>query len=53
MNAVEIKEAVSRLAEVPFDPERLEKLFELYTQMTSRQASSNKPVKRNTKGADA
>ena len=40
------------------DTERLEKLFELYTQMTSRQASekntgSNQPVKRKTKGADA
>ena len=35
------------------DTERLEKLFELYTQMTSRQASTNKPVKRKTKGADA
>ena len=35
------------------DTERLEKLFELYTQMTSRQAATNKPVKRKTKGADA
>ena len=40
------------------DTERLEKLFELYTQMTSRQASEKKtwakqPVKRKTKGADA
>jgi hypothetical protein len=37
------------------DTERLEKLFDLdlYSQMTSRQASTNKPVKRKTKGADA
>jgi hypothetical protein len=40
------------------DTERLEKLFELYTQMTSRQAAekktgSKKSVKRKTKGADA
>jgi hypothetical protein len=32
------------------DTERLEKLFELYTQMTARQASPNKPAKRKTKG---
>ena len=32
------------------DTERLEKLFELYTQMTSRQAPTNQPVKRKTKG---
>ena len=40
------------------DTERLEKLFELYTQMTARQASTKetgpkKPAKRKTKGADA
>ena len=35
------------------DTERLEKLFELYTQMTSRQASTNQPIKRKTNGADA
>ena len=28
------------------DTERLEKLFELYSLMTSRQASTNQPVKR-------
>ena len=35
------------------DTERLEKLFELYTQMTARQTSTNNTVKRKTKGADA
>lgn len=35
------------------DTERLEKLFELYTQMTAREASPPKPSKRNKKGADA
>ena len=35
------------------DTERLEKLFELYTQMTARQASPKKPAKRKAKGADA
>ena len=35
------------------DTERLEKLFELYTQMTARQAAPKKPAKRKTKGADA
>ena len=34
------------------DTERLEKLFELYTQMTARQASPRKPAKRKAKGAD-
>ncbi|WP_041430809.1 hypothetical protein [Synechococcus sp. PCC 6312] len=29
---------------------RLEKLFELYTKMTSQQASSKNPAKRKTKG---
>ncbi len=33
------------------DTERLEKLFELYTQMTARQAAK-KPAKRKAKGAD-
>jgi hypothetical protein len=32
------------------DTERLEKLFELYTKMTSQPASSNKPVNRAPKG---
>jgi len=31
------------------DTERLEKLFELYTKMTSQQASPKKPVKGKTK----
>ncbi len=35
------------------DTERLEKLFELYTQMTARQASPKKPAKRKAKGDDA
>jgi hypothetical protein len=35
------------------DTERLEKLFELYTQMTAPQAAPKKPAKRKTKGADA
>jgi len=36
------------------DTERLEKLFELYTEMTARQqAAPKKPAKRKTKGADA
>jgi hypothetical protein len=35
------------------DTERLEKLFELYTQMTARQASPKKPAKRKAKEADA
>ena len=35
------------------DTERLEKLFELYTQMTSRQASPKKPTGRKKKGADS
>jgi hypothetical protein len=34
------------------DTERLEKLFELYTQMTAPQAAPKKPAKRKTKGAD-
>jgi hypothetical protein len=35
------------------DTERLEKLFELYTEMTGPQAVPKKPAKRKTKGADA
>jgi hypothetical protein len=35
------------------DTERLEKLFELYTQMTVRHAAPKKAAKRKTKGADA
>jgi hypothetical protein len=35
------------------DTERLEKLFELYTQMTARQASPKKPDARKKKGVDA
>jgi hypothetical protein len=35
------------------DTERLETLFELYTQMTARQAPAAKPAKRKTKGPDA
>jgi hypothetical protein len=37
------------------DTERLEKLFEMYTQMTAKQAATtpNKPAKRRTKGAQA
>jgi hypothetical protein len=35
------------------DTERLEKIFELYTQMTGRQASPKKPDGRKKKGADA
>jgi hypothetical protein len=35
------------------DTERLEKLFELYTQMTSRQAAPKKTAKRKAKGEDA
>ncbi len=35
------------------DTERLEKLFELYTQMTARQASVKKPVVRRIKAAKA
>ena len=35
------------------DTERLEKLFELYSQMTAGQASPKKPAKRKTKGSDA
>ena len=38
------------------DTERLEKLFELYTQMTTKQGSpktAKKPGKRKKKGADA
>ena len=46
MNAVEIEEAVSRLAEAPFDPEDFPDASEMKT-------GSNKPVKRKTKGADA
>jgi hypothetical protein len=34
------------------DTERLEKLFELYTQMTARQAAPKKPSARKTKAAD-
>jgi len=34
------------------DTERLEKLFDLYTKMTARQAASAKPAKRNTKGVN-
>ena len=33
------------------DTERLEKLFELYTKMTSQQPSSKKPANRKPKGA--
>jgi hypothetical protein len=32
------------------DSDRLEKLFELYTKMTSQQASLKQPAKRKTKG---
>ena len=36
------------------DTERLEKLFEIYTQMTAKPATSaKKPAKRKTKGTDA
>jgi hypothetical protein len=35
------------------DTERLEKLFELYTQMTSRPAAPKKAAARETKVADA
>jgi hypothetical protein len=35
------------------DTERLEKLFELYTQMTGRQASTKKAATRETKPSDA
>ncbi|MBX3415841.1 MAG: class I SAM-dependent DNA methyltransferase [Pirellulales bacterium] len=35
------------------DTERLEKLFELYTEMTAREASSKKPAKSKPKEADA
>jgi hypothetical protein len=35
------------------DTERLEKLFELYTQMMARQTSGKKPPSRKTKGAEA
>lgn len=35
------------------DTERLEKLFELYTEVTAPQAVPKKPAKRKTKGADA
>ena len=35
------------------DTERLEKLFELYTQMTARQTPPKKPANRKMKGADA
>ena len=35
------------------DTERLEKLFELYTQMTAGPASPRKPAGRKKKGADA
>lgn len=35
------------------DTERLEKLFELYTQMTAREAAPQKPAKRKKKGPDA
>jgi hypothetical protein len=35
------------------DTERLEKLFELYTQMTAGQASPKKPAGRKKKGGDA
>ncbi|MBF2088498.1 MAG: class I SAM-dependent DNA methyltransferase [Synechococcales cyanobacterium K32_A2020_035] len=35
------------------DTERLEKLFELYTKMTSQQTSSKKPAKRKPKGANS
>jgi hypothetical protein len=35
------------------DTERLEKLFQLYTQMVGRQAAPKKPAKRKAKGADA
>ncbi len=35
------------------DTERLEKLFELYTQMIARQASTKEPTKRKTKGVNA
>lgn len=34
------------------DTERLEKLFELYTKMTTRQASSKKPAKRKARNSD-
>lgn len=34
------------------DTERLEKLFELYTKMTSQQTSSRKPAQRKTKSAN-
>jgi hypothetical protein len=34
------------------DTERLEKLFEMYTQMTAKQASATKPNKHNTKRAE-
>ena len=34
------------------DTERLEKLFELYTQMIGRHASPKKPAKRKGQGAD-
>ena len=33
------------------DTERLEKLFELYTQMTARAAPPKKPAQRKTKGS--
>jgi len=35
------------------DTERLEKLFELYTQMTTKQAAPKKPAGRKKKGSDA
>jgi hypothetical protein len=35
------------------DTERLEKLFELYTQMTAKQGAPKKPAKRKGKGEDA
>ena len=35
------------------DTERLEKLFELYTQMVAKQTKPKKPAGRKSKGADA
>ncbi len=35
------------------DTERLERLFEMYTEMTAKQSAAKKPAKRKPKAADA
>jgi chromatin segregation and condensation protein Rec8/ScpA/Scc1 (kleisin family) len=45
----EVLERIDRDRRFKNDTERLEKLFDLYTKMTSQQASSKQSAKRKTK----